>query len=334
MAAAPSSDRPPEPAGIAAAGSEQPLPTVTALAPGARHDVNDSLANELINIIDTKLMELGIRQFWDTANLARNAVQTQRNMLMKLPALARARCLQVILAHLEAIPIPEGLRHRCSDPQVAGCVAREFRMAAELLSERVQLQTWLSCGQQLFACADPMRLIDSTSPDLGLNPDHPLARQMQDMPLATWPTWYELQYDALGLHPLEKVMNLEKDENNPARVWREGRVKDIGFEVYPQGVAGAQVAAPKKKQYGRAFPRGWSLGWVVGSLRTSFCTLRPKQRALMASGRSSDRGCQASQQPTPKIPLHCLSLSWSAIMRAATTTCPRQSRSTSTGCMA
>ena len=133
MAAVLSSDRPPEPAGISAAGSKQPMPSVSTLAPGAGGDVNDLLANELINIIDVKLTELGVRHFWDTANLARNAVQTQRNMLMQVPALARVRCLQGILAHLEAMQIPEGLRHRCSDPQFAACVAHEFRKAAELL---------------------------------------------------------------------------------------------------------------------------------------------------------------------------------------------------------
>ena len=139
------------------------MPTISGLAPDGsqqleqeQHACNSALAQELMDIIEAKLKELGIRQFWDMANIGRNSVQTQRNMIVKLPAKARARCLQVIQSQLDAMHIPEGLRHRCSDPQDAASTARAFRRAAEVLSEEVQLKTWQSCGLQLFACADPM----------------------------------------------------------------------------------------------------------------------------------------------------------------------------------
>ena len=48
------------------------------------------------------------------------------------------------------------------------------------------------------------------------------------------------------LTPLAKHSSLLTDENNPARVWREGRAKAAGFPLYPKGVPGVLPERSKK----------------------------------------------------------------------------------------
>ena len=79
---------------------------------------------------------------------------------------------------------------------------------------------------------------------------------MAELPLDSWPSYREYQYDTLVLQPLEKAKWLKSDDNTPARVWREGRAQAM---LLLGGTPGAPVKRPRK-QLETAFPRGWTCG--------------------------------------------------------------------------
>ena len=58
--------------------------------------------------------------------------------------------------------------------------------------------------------------------------DNTLLRTIDTLPLAQWPSWYMAQYDSVIIQPHLKAEVLNSDENQPARVWREGRAKVAG----------------------------------------------------------------------------------------------------------
>ena len=88
-------------------------------------------------------------------NLGRAVVQTQRELMQKLPALVRCRYLHAMQTQLDGIQELEGLRHRCMDPDAAKVHAIEFRAAAEKLAEETLRATWVASAWRLFAVADP-----------------------------------------------------------------------------------------------------------------------------------------------------------------------------------
>eukprot|EP00974_Lingulodinium_polyedra_P121640 11179791-Lingulodinium_polyedra.AAC.1 len=77
--------------------------------------------------IENELADLGIVNFWKTPNVRRTPAQAQRPFMRKLPASARCRCLQATRARLDALDIPEGLKHRSIDPEGTRVSANVFR---------------------------------------------------------------------------------------------------------------------------------------------------------------------------------------------------------------
>ena len=52
--------------------------------------------------------------------------------------------------------------------------------------------------------------------------DRELLNTINTLELDSWPNWYMAQYDALVVQPGLAIDVLNNDENQPARVWREG----------------------------------------------------------------------------------------------------------------
>ena len=136
------------------------------------------------------------------------------------------------------------------DPAGAQAEVQTFRQAAEQLSEEMQLATWRAAASRLFVVADPCTYVDAVAgghvgQQASLQLPIAVIKSMQELSLTQWPAWYEHQFDALVLSPLAKHRSLLTDENNPARVWREGRAKASGFPLYPEGVPGVLPKRPK-----------------------------------------------------------------------------------------
>jgi hypothetical protein len=62
--------------------------------------------------------------------------------------------------------------------------------------------------------------------------DNALLCTIDTLPLAKWPSWYAAQYDALIIQPHLQAEVLNSDENQPARVWREGRAAQVAGAVH------------------------------------------------------------------------------------------------------
>ena len=78
---------------------------------------------------------MGSQNFWGMINIMKKAELSARDMVMMLPPSGRVRCLQALMAEIEATPPPEALRH-----------------AMPMSQERAK-------ARQLFATADPVRFI-------------------------------------------------------------------------------------------------------------------------------------------------------------------------------
>ena len=81
-----------------------------------------------------------------------------------------------------------------------------------------------------FAGVAPVKLVDGSAGlsavgPLGLVVGEPFMGAIQQLTMAKWPTWYASQYDALVGRPQVAATVLAQDENNLARVWREGRAQ-------------------------------------------------------------------------------------------------------------
>ena len=99
-------------------------------------------------------------------------------------------------ARLDALEIPEGLRHCCSDPSGAQVEAQTFRQAAEQLSEEMQLATWRAVASRLFAVADPCTYAAAVAgghvgQQASLQLPNAVTKSMQELSLTQWPAWYE-----------------------------------------------------------------------------------------------------------------------------------------------
>ena len=112
---------------------------------------NTKHAFDLMAAIENKLAEICIKNFWNTPTSVNPKTQCQ--YMMNLPALARCCCLEAMQARLEAI-----LQNKVSD-SAAQESANTFRLAAEMLSEEMQVLTWRRATSRLFAVADPQTYV-------------------------------------------------------------------------------------------------------------------------------------------------------------------------------
>ena len=207
---------------------------------------------------------MGIKGFWDMVNIAgneRNEYLSMRDHVMQVPPVGRVRCLQALMAEVEAAPPPESLRHSVNIRDKIDIMAEYRGMLEHRLREHM-LHVWQSCARQLFTAADPVKFIaggasgiDADAPQ-GLDKKDVAGRELLDtistLELDRWPKWYTAQYDALVLQPRIVRSVLNNDENQPARVLREGRAKASGasvrgrLQLYPKDVPGQRVSKPKK----------------------------------------------------------------------------------------
>ena len=230
---------------------------------------------------------MGIKGFWDMVNIAeneRNEHLSMRDHVMQVPPVGRVRCLEALMAEVEAAPPPESLRHSV-DTQDKIDIMAEYRGMLERVLRKHMLHVWQSCARQLFAAADPVKFIAGGAS--GINADAPRGLDEKDvadrelldtistLELDRWPNWYTAQYDALVVQPGRVDSVLNNDENQPARVWREGRAKASGasvrgrLQLYPKDVPGQRVSKPKKTNR-KGIPvqlEPWIGGWqpVAGS---------------------------------------------------------------------
>ena len=69
------------------------------------------------------------------------------------------------------------------------------------------------------------------------------------------------------LTPLAKHSSLLTDDNNPARVWREGRAKAAGFDIYQEGEPGVLPKRPKgTKRKGIPANLEWTSWTPIGKM--------------------------------------------------------------------
>ena len=129
------------------------------------------------------------------------------------------------------------------------------------------LQAWQSWARRSLAAADTVRFIGegasgiNADAALGLDAkvmgDSDLLHTISTLDLEKWPSWYMAQYDALVVQPCLVHEVLNSDENQPARVWREGRAKATSvcgkIRLYPDDAPGHRVLKPKKDQPKKAF---------------------------------------------------------------------------------
>ena len=98
-----------------------------------------------------------------------------------------------------------------------------------------------------------------------VEPDNHLLRTIDTLPLAKWPSWYMAQYDSVIIQPHLKAEVLNSDENQPARVWREGRAKVAGAaqavhlsegSAWQSGGAAYYIESTRHPSWLRALDRG------------------------------------------------------------------------------
>ena len=175
------------------------------------HDLYTKHASDLMAAIENKLAEIGIKNFWNTRGaprLGNPSGKTQWQYMMNLPALARCCCLEAMQARLEAI-----LQNKVSD-SAAQESANTFRLAAEMLSEEMQVLTWRRATSCLFAVADPQThalCLAGDGHQAFLQLPNEVTQRIQELRLDEWPAWYEEQFHA-GQHETWLM-----DENNPAQ---------------------------------------------------------------------------------------------------------------------
>ena len=222
---------------------------------------------------------MGIKGFWDMVNIAENEHLSMRDHVMQVPPVGRVRCLEALMAEVEAAPPPESLRHSV-DMQDKIDIMAEYRGMLERVLRKHMLHVWQSCARQLFAAADPVKFIAGGAS--GINADAPrgldekdvAGRELLDtistLELDRWPNWYTAQYDALVVQPGLVHSVLNNDENQPARVWREGRAKASGggrweTKAVPQECAWAASFEAKENKPKRHPSTVGALDWWLAA---------------------------------------------------------------------
>ena len=108
-----------------------------------------------------RLTEMGIMGFWDMVNIAenkRNEHLSMRDHIMQVPPVGRVRCLEALMAEVDAAPPPESLRHSVGAQEKLDIMA-EYRGMLECVLRKHMLHVWQGCARQLFAAADPVKFI-------------------------------------------------------------------------------------------------------------------------------------------------------------------------------
>ena len=103
-----------------------------------------------------RLTEMGIKSFWDMPGITKKESLSIRDQVMQMPPVGRVRCLEALIAEIEATPPPEWLRHSINMQETVDIMA-EHRRILEGVLRKLMLQVWQSCARQLFATADPAR---------------------------------------------------------------------------------------------------------------------------------------------------------------------------------
>jgi hypothetical protein len=91
-------------------------------------------------------------------DIAKKESLSIRDRVMQMPPVGRVRCLEALMAEIEATPPPESLRHSVNVQETVDIMA-EYRRILEGVLRKLMLQVWQICARQLFAAADPVRFI-------------------------------------------------------------------------------------------------------------------------------------------------------------------------------
>ena len=102
----------------------------------------------LVCVCFPRLTEMGIKGFWDMVNIVENETNehlSMRDHVMQVPPVGRVRCLEALMAEVEAAPPPESLRHSV-DMQDKIDIMAEYRGMLELVLRKHMLHVWRSCA--------------------------------------------------------------------------------------------------------------------------------------------------------------------------------------------
>ena len=105
---------------------------------------------------------MGIKGFWDMVNITENeGIQhlSMRDHVMQVPPVGRVRCLEALMAEVEATPPPVSLLHSVDTQDKKIDIMAEYRGMLESVLRSHMLHVWQSCARQLFAAADPVKFI-------------------------------------------------------------------------------------------------------------------------------------------------------------------------------
>ena len=100
-----------------------------------------------------RLTEMGIKRFWDLIDITKKESLSIRDWVMQMPPVGRVRCLEALMAEIEATPPPESLRHSVNMQETVDIMA-EYRRILEGVLRKLMLQVWPICARQLFAAVD------------------------------------------------------------------------------------------------------------------------------------------------------------------------------------
>ena len=110
---------------------------------------------------------MGIQRCWGMIGIAKKESLSIRDRVMQMPPVGRVRCLEALMAEIEATPPRESLRHSVNMKETVDIMA-ECRRILEGVLRKLMLHLWQSCARQLFAAADPVRFIGEGASDRGL----------------------------------------------------------------------------------------------------------------------------------------------------------------------
>ena len=86
---------------------------------------------------------MGIKSFWDMIDIAKKESLSIRDRVMQMPPLGRVRCLEALMAEIEATPPPESLRRSINVQETVGVMA-EYRGIQEGALRKLMLHVWQS----------------------------------------------------------------------------------------------------------------------------------------------------------------------------------------------
>ena len=84
-----------------------------------------------------RLTEIGIQSFWDMIDIAKKASHSIRDRVMQMPPVGRVRCLEALMAEIEAPPPPESVRHSVNVQATVDIMAEYRRMLEGVLRKLI-----------------------------------------------------------------------------------------------------------------------------------------------------------------------------------------------------